>query len=383
MAFNYFLSLLTVLICSLLSYGQASDAEKLQKTLTKAAEIGLSDTQIEGIKTLYAEYNEQVAALNAKQKAHQNETILYLNSEDQEKGDALLNFRKKLAKLIDIHEFERLFGFQFKDRIEREAVAKYEEAIATYIFTKKQQKLVKDTFLLSTKNEMMTWAYYTYDPKVAYAKTTAAKATSLKRFNDLLKSFEIQKTIPVTGNPKMEHLVAMAKKAALTEEQIQKLLHIVAKRNDQIAVYPSIWAKGDANYVLNFHDKVTSKEEAHRQFKEDLANLITLNQFNTMFKDQLQTQIKRDAYNHLVEAGKVYNFNKLSFEQKESLKALLLKHYTNKKMYTEYYEYDWTLRTQKLRVLQFRFEKAYKKALDEFGVTAGSAKKSGAKGFDW
>ncbi len=383
MVFNYFLTLGAVLILSFSSYGQISDAEKLQKTLAKATQVGFNETQIEGIKALYAEYNERVAALNAKQKAHQDETILYLNSEDQEKGDALLDFRKKLTGLITIREFEKLFGFQFEERIQREATAKYEDAIATYTFTKKQQKLVKDTFLQTTKNEMITWAYYTYDPKVAYAKTTAAAANSLDRFNELLKSFDIQKIIPVKGNPKMEHLVAMAKKAALAEEQIQKLLHLVAKRDDQIAKYPSIWAKGDANYVLNFHDTATSKEEANRQFKEDLANLISLNQFNTMFKDQLQTQIKRDAYNHLVEAGKVYNFNKLSFEQKESLKALLLKHYTNKKMYTEYYEYDWTLRTQKLRVLQFRFEKAYKKALDEFGVTAGTAKKSGTKGFDW
>ncbi len=378
-----FLSIGAIFVISFLSYSQISDAEKLKKTLTKATQVGLNDIQIEGIKTLYAEYNEQVAALNAKQKAHQNETILYLNSEDLEKGDALLDFRKKLTGLINIYEFEKLFGFQFEERIQREAIVKYEEAMATYTFTKKQQKLVKDTFLLTTKNEIITWAYYTYDPKIAYAKTTAEAANSLDRFNELLESFDIQKITPVTGNPKMEHLVTMAKKAALTEEQIQKLLHLVAKRDDQIAKYPSIWAKGDANYVLNFHDNATSKEEANRQFKEDLANLITLNQFNTMFKDQLQAQIKRDAYNHLVEAGKVYNFNKLSFEQKESLKALLLKHYTNKKMYTEYYEYDWTLRTQKLRVLQFRFEKAYKKALDEFGVTAGSAKKSETKGFDW
>ncbi len=352
--------------------------------ISMAKKAQLNDEQIQKILVLLANRDDLIAAYPSIWAKNDVKYSMYFHDQGTSKEEAERQFKEGLAKVINKNEFGALFAEQFAERIERETTTRYDKIIPLYpSLDESKKKVIRLSINNAVKDEIYTQEYYRYDPNLNYAKTEESKTNSAKQFNELLKKLGVTKTIDTVNNSKIAHLIKQAKKAFLTEEQIKKLISLIAKRDDKIAAYPSIWAKNNAKYALNFHDKATSKEEAHRQFKEDLANLITLNQFNAMFKDQLEEQIKRDAYNHLKQAGKVYNFNKLSFEQKESLKALLLKYNTNKKMYTEYYEYDWTLRTQKLRVLQFRFEKDYKRMLTNFGVTISTTKKSGTKGFDW
>ena len=361
----YFFSL-TLFFNAFQAYSQnktVTDQDRLAQTIAKATEVGLASEKINQIKEIYTKLSDSIAHFEKEQEKFLNNSILCFYDQKQQVANAQLNFRKDLARIINTREFEKLFGEQFKSRIYAESQQKYHAFIQSYELTKQQKKKAEQVIFENTKNEIITWAYYTYDNVLGYAKVTESKVISNKRIKGMLTEFGISKKASSINNPKIEFLVTRAQSAGLTEEQVERLLIAVENRDDKIKAYPNIWAQKDMKYVLNIHDQSTSKEEAHRKFKEDLANILSVEQFKAIFGIQLKSQIDYEVEKHLKKSKEVYKFDPL---QESDLRQLLKKHYTNRLVYNEYYEYDWTLRSQKLKVLDFRFKKEYRNLIESF-----------------
>jgi hypothetical protein len=346
------------------TFSQTSQPNELiDSFVTTMNTAGLSKSQVTKIKNLIIERNELLAEdaklqneLNTKYPFvfHDTETTTKYSNQQ---------FVLKLSEIITIAQFKQLFLPQLGSRVQIMANDKFNLLKKRYKFTPDQEVKLKKLLLETTENEIVIKEYYNYDDNLSWNNYTEEKIKSSDKERELLKSFGLF----YSKNTKTDTLIEKLTEAKVDTERINQILlalQVLQERNDKRL---KTWRENDANNVINFHDPGDDEYAIYLVFREELSRILKIDEFKSVFVDQMQKRILRDTQ-------KEFNTLKINYKltdapQYDDMRKLVLEKNTEKVVTEEYYKYSYELYQQKLRAVEYRHEKGIREAIQKFNLS--------------
>ena len=351
---------LIITISPIYLLAQSNTEKQLAFFENTAKKTNISSDKIKAIKKLVKLKNERIEAYHADYRQQDTTSIIFFFDKKISPGEARRKFKEELAQVINLSEFEVLFKPVLQPRIDREVAENWKAFEQQYKLDKRQKEILHKIISHYTEKELFASEFYNYDGAIAYAKLNELKAEKNAALQKALTGLDLTMKAGKSANPKIDYFVAKARQADVSELKIQKLLQALKERDEKVASVAKDWQAFDSKYLVYFHDHETTKDVYLNEFKKTLNQLITQEQFEVMFKEQLNPRIKRIANKRLNEVKAAYE---LEYDQEQIVKKMLREGVEKEILIKEYYGYNDKLSKQKLRAAQFRFDRKYKQTL--------------------
>jgi len=254
-------------------------------------------------------------ALKQKQVAfstwNQNH-IIYIHDQEYNPGTIDGVYRKKIRELLTKNEYQAIFKSSLQGLIDSRYTKQSKELTELYELTPKEQTIINKQIEHYITKEVIAWTYYKDQQGKAWQEVKNIKSEADEAYHKVLGK--------------------LRKAEKQKEEELVEELQITAQTIDDNA---KGFLKFKEKYLVYFHDNTKSKDYVYRQFKKRMASLITLNQFQKLFKEQLLNRIDNETDKRVYEAAKIYNIE--DPQQKEQLRDLFSKQVFKEITTKEYY----------------------------------------------
>ncbi len=173
--------------------------------------------------------------------------------------------------------------------------------------------------------------------------------------------------------------IGKAEKSGVSIEKAEILWQLIEQRNSDLEAVKKSKKLG-ANSGLGLID-IDSQEKPQvkkRDFQKKVTELISLKEYSALLGDELKVNANKKSKKQLKEIFDTYK--QLTKEQSKEISKKVKIYFYNKELNTNYYKYNKKVQKQKLSVLQFYFEKEYRKLMSSYKIDVdNSNKKGGAK----
>lgn len=185
------------------------------------------------------------------------------------------------------------------------------------------------------------------------------KLKSFKRESRLLQSYGLI----ASKNSKTDDLLNKLRVANIDEEKIDLVLKAFYEKEKKEEYRLKTWRDNNDEYAIYFHDEGTTEHEIRMELRKQLNEILSFEEFKAVFIAQMQSWIDRDAKEESEKLIKSYSFND---EQQQDLKNIINQKVTDKIITEQYYNYNWDLSQQKLRAVEYRYERKIRDKIRDF-----------------
>jgi len=354
-----FLLLVLFLFQTKLTFSQADTNNLLDNFVTTMNNAGLSKSQTAKVRDLIIERNRLITEDTKLQNELKAKYPFVFHDEETTTKYSNQQFVRSLSEIITIAQFKQLFLPQLDARIQLMANDKFNLLKKRYKFTTDQEAKLKKLLSETTTNEIVTKEYYNYDDDLSWNNYKEEKIKSSDKERELLKSFGLF----YSKNTKTDDLIKKLKEANVDSERINQILLALQTEQERQDKREKTWRENEASYVVHFHDDGDVEDKIRMDFRAELAKILKIEEFKTVFVSQMQNRINRDTEKEF----QIVKINyKLTDAQYDEIQKLILEKNTEKIVTEEYYKYSYELYQQKLRAVEYRHEKGIREAIQKF-----------------
>ncbi len=328
-------------------------------TLEPFKRAQLNDSIVGQIFMLIKERDNKLRLFDEFLKEQSEAEVIVFRDEKYEPIHIQNNFRKKLSKIISIEEFGKIFQSQLEYRITRITEEKLEEADERYFLNGSQRDSLERLIYDNTVSEVITREYYGHDEDLAWNNYLLEKLESEDKLCNLVNKFGLLCTL----NSKTDTLIAKAKKAGIDNNRISKILAAIQKRNRDFEIRLKNWRQDDSKHPVYFYDEGAGEHAIRMTLRKKLKEILSFEEFSILFLEQMENRIERDSEQELLRLTDGGYFTK---HQLVSLRDIVNKKNQEKILTEEYFKYDYDTYQQKLRSVEYRYEKKLRALFNRF-----------------
>ncbi len=287
---------------------------------------------------------------------------------DQKKKNIELNFKKKIAQIVTLNEFEVFFKVFLSNKINILSNEKLEQLISENNISPSDFLKYKELTAYYAKEQIILQEYYLKDKNIAFQKITSSKISEQKAYNDVAKSLEGVKTkspiktIDTSADKRILKFIDRAKKVGIEPHIINKLVIAIKKQKQEEKDYHKnfkIWRK---DHIIFFPDSKSTPNGTRLRLRKKINKLLTLEQFSNLFQDQFLPRVEREVKERMDEVHHIYT--DFTDEQYKELSEMITEQVIKERNIYEYYGYDHLYAMRKLKGTRYQFEKKYKSYLN-------------------
>jgi hypothetical protein len=173
-----------------------------------------------------------------------------------------------------------------------------------------------------------------------------------------------------------------AKKAGITDEQINQILMLISKRAEELRALTAENKKANSTYsILEPGEQYSTKMKLVRNKYTKLINTsMTYQQFCAMMVDDFRNQGHENSKLEFIQLIKANP--SLTKEQQVKLYDTIYNFHLNELLTTSYLSFDLTLQKPKLGSLRFEFEKTFANLCKEYNIKTANDKETN-NSFQW
>lgn len=364
----YLLTFFIIISHSIFSQSTAKD----DYVIAMAKKAGLDNTKVNTIQEFLKERNSQVSQYQKLKEERESKYILSFNDDDFNEESINNEFRKKLTEIINLEEFEKIFFEQIEGRVNRITEKKLQEEKSKYKLSKKQEEDLKKILYANTLKEEMIKEYYAYDKDYAWNQYIEYRDRLNINLNNHLKDWGFV----TTKNKKTDYLIQKVREAGVDEKRVQKIMDAIVSRDLKYEERLRTWRQNDAKYAIYFHDEGTTEHQIRMDLRKELNEILNYDEFKAIFLEQMQPWIEREVNE---EYKKIKNSYQITAAQSSQILEFLNEKIETKILTKEYYNFNYNLYQQKLRAVEYRYEKRFRDMVKEITSQTNTDKTSGTR----
>jgi len=341
--------------------------------VTKAKKGVIKDQKVQDLLYILIELRialkKERVAFNTWKQDH----IIYIHDQEYNQGTIDGVYRKRIRELLTKDEYRAIFKSSLQGLIDSRYAKKSIEFTELYELTKKEQTIINKQIEHYITEEVIAWTYYKDQQEKAWQEVKNIKSDADDAYHKVLgklRKTEKQKEVEASDedteeeedaeeeDPRYVYFKEQAALAEIEPEIVEELIEELQITEQTVGDNAKGFLEFKKKYLIYFHDHSKAKDYVYRQFKKRMASLISLKQFQRLFKEQLTSRIEDEVARRAYEARSAYNIDDET--QKKELEKLFAEQVSKEIMTKEYYGYDPKLAQQKLRSLQYKFEKKYR-----------------------
>ncbi len=341
---------------------ELKNSKEVQKFITRAQKVKVTEAKIDSI--IYAKVlrDYRIAALKNHSKATNKSLLITISDPKFDKNSAIREYRRTVSSLLTKDQFQYIYKELLDLQIEREATQTLQALQQEYLFKKDTDKQVIEKWVQQyTTKAVLEQQYHAYHKKLSQTKYQEVLTEAFDKYSEVLKQLNVAPLNPEAPTPPTaaELFVEKAKSAGINEAIANRIIALSNEKKKRIKTIEK-QNKANAPHIHLLETSRNSKDAVRDQFSAQLTQLISLQQFQKLFGDQLQEDIKMGIEQRMAQITSVYPLNDTQYIDMESLVA----DYINKDMLLRhYYSFDKRLLKQKQKVGKFKFDAAYKKKI--------------------
>lgn len=157
--------------------------------LENAEKIGLSNDKKNALVVLIRKRNEDIHNFKMNKKTKENSSSLTDNNNLNKPSQINKEFNRKIAELISIDEYSKLFGKNFNTKAKEEAMEQFKIIDENYSLTKEQKATIYKMVEKYHYNLGLYDAYYNHDKNILKKKLATLKFYFEKEYKNLMTSY--------------------------------------------------------------------------------------------------------------------------------------------------------------------------------------------------
>ncbi|AUS05345.1 hypothetical protein [Pseudotamlana carrageenivorans] len=276
------------------------------------------------------------------------------------------DFSKKIAELLSIEDYKNLFRQSLEPIIKRTSEKRLQTIKKNYNINEDRhlEKLKKITDQYA-EDKIIVQHYYTYDHEKLHVARVNLMFEESNTIMEALTGFNIKSTnlIDLSSDSRVTFFVKRCKEAGIPEDNIKKLVYAIKEREKKINKYYEDLAIWQSKYLIYYFHSAGTPEMYNKELKAQVSNIMTIDQFEKMFLHQFQGRIDRESDLRIAKLNLTYR--KLSKSKLKILGDMIKDQVKQERILYEYYSYDHENAMQKVRASKYKFDKKYKKTLEE------------------
>lgn len=329
---------------------------KIKAFKEKAQKLGINTIKIDSIETLYANFNTKLA--NIETHIQKNGSLVSFNNPQLSRKKLVANLKREIKLILAFNEFKQLFKEQFAFDINEEQRIQYKLKTKNLNLNPQQKEKIK----IITRNyaqDLILYQEY-YDK---YNKTGRNKIKFLNdKYNKTLENAFLALNIVTKTSSNLQNFETKAKAIGVNTKNIQKVKEAYQLKEEALQKSKIKAQKVQQNSILIIQNAQQENKLIKIDYRKKIAESLTLEQYGTIFKTQLDLISKKLLEKKYNEVINTYNFSKQGAKE---IYNLLKQQINTETLIKNYYNFDPKLVKQKLRVQQFKFEKKYVQKINE------------------
>lgn len=209
-----------------------------------------------------------------------------------------------------------------------------------YRLSNTQKNELKELISISEKeiNEVQKNNYFNVE--IAKKKVDYLKAKAQLRYLQKLNSFNLEKPIFLNNDERQKVLIENGKKIKLDVSKLNEIIKLYVDRELRLKEFQftRLNAVAYANDLIDFHEHTYDVRAIHENYSEKIAQLLTIHEYEALFKESLLPIIERTSEKRLAMIAANYEIR----EEKhlKSLKSITDFYAKEKIIAQHYYTYD-------------------------------------------
>lgn len=331
------------------------------KTAQKA---GIQDSLIIEIVDRIKSLDKELDAIKKEQGVNHPDHLYTPYDHTFKSSEAYAEFETYLTSVLSIGQYRWLFWEQLSPKIEALAQAKFIALAKKYDLDdieEKNKKLLKKWIKTFVGDELVVSHYYFRESSLAEVKVRRIQVKAENKYREIL-SKTTDKTIPISeASPRVAAFLANAKTQGVDMKKAQKIVQACLEyelRQEEIMMAK----KYNKKYIYSL-DNDNGKIRARDAFRRYLADNLTKSEYQKLFWEQLEPEINGRIRAGLAKIKDTYP--KIKGKLFEDLRAMLQNQMTMETVARYYYSYDKKLAKQKVKALNYKYNKEYKEKMKQ------------------
>ncbi|MDO5969244.1 hypothetical protein Q4Q35_05435 [Flavivirga aquimarina] len=341
-----------------------SSDSKVIDFIKTARSLKIKDSLIVEITNRIEDLNQQLENSKKSQGVSKPEYLYTLYDDSLDSSDAYRAFENYVTSVLTQNQYQWLFWDQLKPKIDQMSRQRFVEFSTRYNlddFNNKGSKLLQQWIHRYVTEEVIANRYYAHESSLASVKVKLVKTKADKKYKEIIEGIIKKPTIEINVIPRVKDFLANAAEQGVDIEKTHKILQACLEyelKQEEIMVLKKY--NKTTVYSLENDDKKIQTRDSFRYF---LTKNLTKEEYRKLFWKQLKPEIDARVKSRLNKVRETYP--KIKGSPFEELHLMIQNQVTNETVAKYYYSYDKKIAKQKVKALNYKFNKEYKEKIKQ------------------
>lgn len=351
---------------SLVAFSQEIEEPHISILEKSAKDANLTKDQLTKIKEILLERFAQEQLVKDNGAFQYNNHLMYVWDPTMSDENIRNKFNRELIKIISKEQYKILFADQLDYMTDNAINLRINEISKNKALSKKKTAALAAAIRDAFYEAAFARVYYSHDGSLSWRMNQKTRMHKERVFRKAMTDLGLNYYLHgvIYYSEREENFIKDAKAIGLKDNVIEAIFQLLAEQDILSADYDFYWGEILATSIVSFYDPSVTKQAVFKNFKRQLADLITFEQFKQLFKKHMQKQVEKETEKSLSARQKMYT---LLNGQEEEIQDLLYKHAFEFTAINAYYSFDNQILDVKKKVHQRSVMKSEKALLEKLG----------------